>query len=188
MLCCACKTAIRKSVKRGFKRHHKSTVQHRVTHFMDSSSQLSLSLSFFYLLSALWTWSTAIWIFNWKCLWCFQVFSIYLLIPGLAYCVVLHIDLLRHAKKQRNSFVSADVAEAGISSSSSSSNDGATTQLSPPQCTTTASHDESVVNGYAFNRGRHSGSFFLKIGAAGAFYLYFYFKEKIPNKNLVFNQ
>jgi hypothetical protein len=25
----------------------------------------------------------------------------------------------------------------------------------------------SAVNGYTFRRGRHSGSFFLKIGAAG---------------------
>ena len=112
---------------------------------------------------------------------CVQVFSVYLLIPALAYCVVLHIDLLRRqTKKQLHPPLSpAAAAQAGNSLSS----DGAT--LSSPQSQSTsassaisASHDESV-KGYAFNRGRHSGSFFLKIGAAGA--LLFLFK-KIKNK------
>lgn len=62
-----------------------------------------------------------------------KVFSIYLLVPGLAWYVVLHADLLRHGRS------------VTIRSNRSSTEDA----------------------GYIFLRGRHSGSFFLKIGAAG---------------------
>jgi hypothetical protein len=80
-----------------------------------------------------------------------KIFSIYLLIPGLVWYVVLHIDLRRHAVNDHQQPAS----------------------WTEPDCMSCHSLDSerfsttSAVNGYTFRRGRHSGSFFLKIGAAG---------------------
>ena len=63
-----------------------------------------------------------------------KVFSIYLLVPGLAWYVVLHADLLRHGRSV---------------------------------ITMRSNRNRTEEAGYIFLRGRHSGSFFLKIGAAG---------------------
>ena len=75
-----------------------------------------------------------------------KIFSLYLLIPGLVWFAVLHVDLRRHT----NAVNEHQQAESAWTDESKDY-----TSLS------------TAVNGYTFRRGRHSGSFFLKIGAAG---------------------
>ncbi len=83
-----------------------------------------------------------------------KIFSIYLLIPGLVWYVVLHIDLRRHTNAVNDHQQPASWTEPDCMSCHS---------LDSDRFSTTS----AAVNGYTFRRGRHSGSFFLKIGAAG---------------------
>lgn len=84
-----------------------------------------------------------------------KIFSIYLLIPGLVWYVVLHIDLRRHTNAvNEHQEPASGWTESDCMSWHSKDNESLSTAV-------------SAVNGYTFRRGRHSGSFFLKIGAAG---------------------
>ena len=85
----------------------------------------------------------------------FKIFSIYLLIPGLVWYVVFHIDLRRQ--------------NMAVKGRPASSTDGLSyLRTDKKKRLRTKKKNSSVaINGYTFRRGRHSGSFFLKIGAAG---------------------
>ena len=66
--------------------------------------------------------------------------------------------------------------------------DDSATLSTPAQsrrCSSASSSLVHILKGYAFHRGRHAGSFFLKIGCAGtAAHIYL----KIQNFSIIFKQ
>jgi len=90
-----------------------------------------------------------------------KIFSLYLVLLGLSWYIFLHLDILRHTKCLKKDEQIRKAATYGSGSSSSGGGGGVpSSRPSKICCGVESAH-------YTFSSGRHSGSFFLKIGAAG---------------------
>ncbi|CAH1397844.1 unnamed protein product [Nezara viridula] len=92
-----------------------------------------------------------------------EIFSIYLVVVGIFYLAFLYVDMRKFSKllKVSEEMVAAKYAKSESSSRRSSVGRGSVNwnSLSEP--------DLVLPHHYCFSKGRHSGSFYLKVGAAG---------------------
>lgn len=104
------------------------------------------------------------------------MFGIYLVVFGLVWFIFLYNDIRRHLNSRK-------ALEAAIHHRRAA--DGADLKRRPPTISSSLFSGSAAEKGmqwsrkasgvsvphYCFNQGRHSGSFYLKIGAAGILYL-----------------
>jgi hypothetical protein len=112
-----------------------------------------------------------------------QVFSVYLVAFGLSWLIFLYFDIRRHQCKIRaqSSLPERLPPVSGLKYTKQSTDSGQNGKT-PEQTTTTANNNNRPPSGptpqqredvrfnrhaYVFCQSRHSGSFYLKIGAAG---------------------
>lgn len=108
-----------------------------------------------------------------------QTFSIYLLIIGFVYILYLVIDIRVYVNKSKTvCFAKADAVSCDAEYREWPEG---SVHLSIPAPSWSVRLQDTPTHHYCFTKGRHSGSFYLKIGAAGKLFIfplsYFIFAE-----------